>query len=218
MGQLERYGLYVLCVVIFLILGVALWGGDPLPPDGTAASSVGVDLRSPPAADQPVVGGEPQRVPDVDTVKHLRSLFLNTSESDPAPTSRFELEPLYGVGSAGANTDDNKKPAAPPAPAFREYVVKRGDTLESIARVHLGSRSAWEDIRRANPGIDPKNLQPGSKLKLPAQASSAQASSAPSASAEYEIKPGDRLETIALAKLGSRQRWREIVDANPGLN
>ncbi len=29
MGQLERYGLYVLCLVIFLILGVAIWGGDP---------------------------------------------------------------------------------------------------------------------------------------------------------------------------------------------
>ena len=32
MGQLERYGLYVLCIVIFLILGVALWGGDPVLP------------------------------------------------------------------------------------------------------------------------------------------------------------------------------------------
>ena len=30
MGQLERYGLYVLCLVIFLILGVAIWGGDPV--------------------------------------------------------------------------------------------------------------------------------------------------------------------------------------------
>ena len=29
MGQLERYGLYVLCLVIFLILGVAIWGSDP---------------------------------------------------------------------------------------------------------------------------------------------------------------------------------------------
>ena len=27
MGQLEKYGLYVLCLVIFLILGVTLWGG-----------------------------------------------------------------------------------------------------------------------------------------------------------------------------------------------
>ena len=36
MGQLERYGLYVLCLVIFLILGVAMWG------DGnTVAAKVG---------------------------------------------------------------------------------------------------------------------------------------------------------------------------------
>ncbi len=26
MGQLEKYGLYVLCLLIFLILGVTLWG------------------------------------------------------------------------------------------------------------------------------------------------------------------------------------------------
>ena len=25
MGQLEKYGLYVMCLVIFLILGVSLW-------------------------------------------------------------------------------------------------------------------------------------------------------------------------------------------------
>ena len=29
MGQLEKYGLYVLCLVIFLILGVAMWGDPP---------------------------------------------------------------------------------------------------------------------------------------------------------------------------------------------
>src|SRR5262249_18440166 len=34
MGQLEKYGLYVLCLVIFLILGVAIWGGDPATPTG----------------------------------------------------------------------------------------------------------------------------------------------------------------------------------------
>ena len=34
MGQLEKYGLYVLCLVIFLILGVTIWGGGDLPPPG----------------------------------------------------------------------------------------------------------------------------------------------------------------------------------------
>ena len=28
MGQLEKYGLYVLCLVIFLILAVTIWPGD----------------------------------------------------------------------------------------------------------------------------------------------------------------------------------------------
>ena len=29
MGQLERYGIYVLSLIIFLILGIAIWGDDP---------------------------------------------------------------------------------------------------------------------------------------------------------------------------------------------
>ncbi len=41
MGQLERYGLYVLCLVIFLILGIAIWGdssGPQIPNDNTGRS------------------------------------------------------------------------------------------------------------------------------------------------------------------------------------
>ena len=33
MGQLEKYGLYVLVVVIVLILGVAIWGDGRTEPD-----------------------------------------------------------------------------------------------------------------------------------------------------------------------------------------
>ena len=40
MGQLEKYGLYVLCLVIFLILGVAIWG-EPVSAQGRAITSVG---------------------------------------------------------------------------------------------------------------------------------------------------------------------------------
>ncbi len=38
MGQLEKYGLYVLVVVIVLILGVAIWGGEPPVPRGDLAA------------------------------------------------------------------------------------------------------------------------------------------------------------------------------------
>ena len=34
----------------------------------------------------------------------------------------------------------------------------------------------------------------------------------------YVIQEGDLLESIAREHLGSRNRWREIVELNPGLN
>ena len=52
MGQLERYGLYVLCLVIFLILGVAIWGGDPV-----AASPLPVVIFSDEDGEEMVLGG-----------------------------------------------------------------------------------------------------------------------------------------------------------------
>ncbi len=44
MGQLERYGLYVLCLVIFLILGIAIWGDNSgaVVPQGTESQSLAV--------------------------------------------------------------------------------------------------------------------------------------------------------------------------------
>ena len=41
---------------------------------------------------------------------------------------------------------------------------------------------------------------------------------APAASRSYVIKSGDTLEGIARAELGDGQRWRTIVDLNPGLD
>lgn len=44
------------------------------------------------------------------------------------------------------------------------YVVKRGDTLTSIAR---GLGASVDDLTKANKAIDPKKLQPGQVLKVP---------------------------------------------------
>jgi nucleoid-associated protein YgaU len=35
------------------------------------------------------------------------------------------------------------------------YLVKKGDTLKSIAERHLGSRERWKEIASANPKVDP---------------------------------------------------------------
>ena len=69
------------------------------------------------------------------------------------------------------------KPAAKPAVApgkrpagnYRIYEIQEGDRLETIARAHLGKRSRWREIVELNPGLSPKRIRAGQKIRLPAR-------------------------------------------------
>jgi D-alanyl-D-alanine carboxypeptidase/D-alanyl-D-alanine-endopeptidase (penicillin-binding protein 4) len=58
------------------------------------------------------------------------------------------------------------RPAAPQtaARAARSYVIRKGDTLDGIARRHGLTVNA---LRRANPGLNPRRLIPGKRIVLP---------------------------------------------------
>lgn len=58
-----------------------------------------------------------------------------------------------------------KQPTPPEAP--RRYVVRRGDTLQAIARKLLGDAGRARDIAAANPGLRKGRLKPGQVLTLP---------------------------------------------------
>jgi LysM repeat protein len=101
-------------------------------------------------------------------------------------------------------------PAPPPVPAATTggsvYVIAAHDTPASIAKKNGVSLKALED---ANPGIDPKKLQIGHKLQIPAGATVAStetakpgADAAATASGDstiYVVKSGDGLAKIAKA-------------------
>jgi nucleoid-associated protein YgaU len=58
-----------------------------------------------------------------------------------------------------------------PAPAGspgREVEVRAGDTLYEISRRELGDPNLYYKLIEANPGIDPKRLRKGMKIRLPA--------------------------------------------------
>src|SRR5207237_6906972 len=59
-------------------------------------------------------------------------------------------------------TQDVTPPAAPAAPT--DYVIAQGDTFSTIAAKF---RVSVRSIIDANPGVDPKRLQIGQKIKIP---------------------------------------------------
>lgn len=69
------------------------------------------------------------------------------------------------VGTAPARPGGGD--GTPPAPPYREYVVRDGDTIERIAERELGSRSRASLILRANPLLDPTRLRPGRTIRVP---------------------------------------------------
>ena len=132
-----------------------------------------------------------------------------------------------GAGSGSAApvaltpTPPAKSTTSAAAPAGAEYTVKSGDTLEAIARAQLGDGQKWRSIVEMNPGLDPKALKVGQKLKMPAGGTAtAKESSAPtsgaanSATNTYTVQKGDTLVAIARKFYGGDSDWKRILDAN----
>lgn len=182
MGQLEKYGLYVLCLVIFLILGVAIWGGDPASPPNTAKDplKLAASTESGKGAEQGKAGEsskskEPQvaaksEPPKGGSGNNDVEIFIEPNPpkklgEKPAPSDAGKPEvkkPESGNAAAPGKPDLPKGDEGP-----RFHVVQHGDNLYDIAIKHFGSAARVKDILELNPGIDPKHLRDGSKIKLP---------------------------------------------------
>lgn len=79
-----------------------------------------------------------------------------TPDNDHTDPGLIDPKKLFAVGAS---------PAVHP----REYVVKAGDTLFSIASALLGDGNKWPDIFNANKGIiiNPAIIKPGMTLVIP---------------------------------------------------
>ena len=182
MGQLEKYGLYVLCLVIFLILGVAIWGGDPASPPGSNKDplKLAASTDSGRGGDQGKAGESPkskeaQPAPKSEPTKDGHGAPDVTVFIDPVLPKKSGEKPVKG----DAAKPEAKKLEGEPAPAGgkkeeqkvedgpRTHVVQHGDNLHDIAIKHLGSATRVQEILDLNPGIDPRRLRDGSKIKLP---------------------------------------------------
>jgi nucleoid-associated protein YgaU len=124
-----------------------------------------------------------------------------------------------------------------------KYRIRKGDTLEGIAKATLGDGTRWKDIVAVNPGLDPRRLKIDQEITIPDGASVSVARApapAPAPKAppvrslvnpedgatgperasfrEVEVRSGDTLYTIARRELGNGDLHYKIQKANPGLD
>jgi nucleoid-associated protein YgaU len=99
----------------------------------------------------------------------------------------------------------------------KTHVVAKGETLGDISKAYFGTTTKWKQIVEANPGVRPENLKVGQSLAIPDLPVAAAATAAPISGNSYTVKSGDTLESIAASTLGKKSAWKQIVEANPGL-
>src|SRR5262249_12519450 len=141
------------CVVIVLILGVAVWGGDAVLPDNQlsvqqtdrpqAAPSVTTAKEAdhgPPLINQlPGITSRDRDKGDFFGVKPVESEFAGVSKANqPAETAAGKGDKGEKGTTAELSASKEKTKAAPHA--VRPYTVKAGDTIEGIAEAMLGSK------------------------------------------------------------------------------
>jgi len=110
-------------------------------------------------------------------------------------------------------------PAEDPAAQARTHVVKRGESLWSIAAQELGNGRRYPEIAALNTkllhGKKDGFLQPGWALTLPAAATKATNTTAEHGHyTSYTVKKGDTLTKIALDHLGAASAYPRIVEAS----
>ena len=146
-----------------------------------------------------------------------------------------------GSFPAGAGIDTGTGPLTPRSAELpthdrgaahgKTHTIAQGETLSSIARSVYGSKKFYTQIEKANPGVNPNRLRPGTVLNLPDIAagerhaaatssrgsSSATASSTPAATdsnSQYVIKSGDSLYRISMKLYGTPSKMDAIYDLN----
>jgi nucleoid-associated protein YgaU len=130
------------------------------------------------------------------------------------------------TGGGGGRTSS---PASGGTP--RTHVIQKGETFASISRTVYGDGKYYLQILRANPGLEPSALKPGTRINLPelASAGESRTSNRSSHSAgqagangvasidhktQYKVESGDSLYKIAEKLYGDANKVDAIYDAN----
>ena len=102
-------------------------------------------------------------------------------------------------------------------------MADKGDTLWGLAETHLGDGYRWQEIAELNQGRvmsegrtfnNPRSIEPGWELLLPADARNIPNGQVPGSPAERVVESGDTLSGIALETAGDAEEWQALYEAN----
>lgn len=173
MGNLEKYGVLALIFVIVLILTVAIWHGPgdarkPAAGPGTDAAKVG---ESGAPSGMPVTTGVAPS--DLEGRPALAEMIRKQQEEEARlAAERNQQNAANGIvpGNPGTLAAGQEQPTIEKNPEFRKYRIAKGDTLHSIAKSQLGSSNRWEEIVKANEGLNPNRLKVNMEILIPSGA------------------------------------------------
>ncbi len=159
----------------------------------------------------------------------------SSGESVAATTRPAKSLRLPGTVTKGTTTRPSASAISLDQPSkkkdYKTYTIKRGDTLSALAAQYLGHARYAGQIVKANPGVHPRRLRVGMKLKIPTGAGQPTASR-PSSTATgraaavvesarpvpkdraYTVKTGEGWYDLAERFLGQGSRWPELFEMN----
>ena len=168
---------------------------------------------------------------------HIHKANPSIRPSQLRPGQKLTIPPLpkTEVAAEGATTPAGRHGAVVVGAAGEKvYVVKKGDMLWKIAEDPevYGKGEYWHMIQKANPGVNPRALRPGQRLKIPPLAGvGAEPRTARRApvvgKAPTETEPGTHVVAagdaggfsgIAKKAYGSAALWPAIQKANPDVD
>jgi nucleoid-associated protein YgaU len=85
-----------------------------------------------------------------------------------APAAKKSSTTPEGKSAGKPTAKPEAKKAVPASAGVAFYTVRKGDTLHSIAEKKLGGKSHVRDILALNPGLDPRRIGVGTRIKMPA--------------------------------------------------
>jgi LysM repeat protein len=150
---------------------------DPLRDPSGAAQGGGATRPPAPDSAKQWPGGIPKKytIKDRDILWKLvveswqlrESFIAAIKKANPRVSDVAQLRPgdtLVIPDPTGYRKSDKK---APRKGKHRVYEIQEGDTLETISRNNLGTKTRWKEIQALNPGLKPKNLKLGAKILIP---------------------------------------------------